>query len=90
MSTLCAILFLGGFWPIDFFHNAGHPLWFALKVIPLCFLFIFVRANYPRMRYDHLMDLGWKIFLPQTFGFFLFVCGILVSFGGLPCNFIII
>lgn len=67
MSGMTAILFLGGWLPpIDnaFFNAIPGLIWFALKVFFLLFCFIWVRATLPRYRYDQLMRLGWKIFLP--------------------------
>jgi len=49
-----------------------------------CYLFILVRAAFPRYRYDQLMDLGWKTFLPLSLGYLLLITGILVTFDGAP------
>lgn len=57
---------------------------FALKMVFSLIIFILIRASYPRYRYDHLMNVGWKIFLPLTLGYLLFIAGILKIFGGLP------
>jgi NADH-quinone oxidoreductase subunit H len=54
-----------------------------LKTIIITFLFIFVRANLPRFRFDQLMFIGWKIFLPLTLGFVLFFSGLLTAFSSL-------
>lgn len=62
MSILCSVFFLGGFSPF--------------KAIFFMFGFIWVRAAYPRLRYDQLMRLGWKVFLPLALAFFLFSCSI--------------
>lgn len=53
---------------------------FALKIIFILFLFIAIRAALPRYRYDQLMTLGWKVFLPFSLGWLMFICGLLVSF----------
>ena len=69
MSSMSTILFLGGWLPpldIDFFQNIPGFIWFLLKVTFLLFLFLWVRATLPRYRYDQLMKLGWKIFLPLS------------------------
>jgi NADH-quinone oxidoreductase subunit H len=44
-------------------------------------MFIFIRANFPRFRYDQLMSIGWKTFLPFTLGYLIFIAGISVTFG---------
>jgi NADH-quinone oxidoreductase subunit H len=77
LSALFSLLFLGG-WisPIWFIGNSS--LWFILKILLISFLIIKVRANYPRFRYDQLMNLGWKIFLPLAIGYFLFVICFLI------------
>ena len=58
--------------------------WFSLKVSVLLFVFIWVRAAFPRYRYDQLMRLGWKVFLPLSLGFLFFVSGVLMAFDWLP------
>jgi len=67
MSAVTAILFLGGWLGINI----------AIKITLICFLFVTVRAAYPRYRYDQLMDLGWKVFLPISLGILLLVGGII-------------
>ena len=67
ISAFASILFLGGWLsPIDneFFNAIPGPLWLSIKVLILLFGFIWVRATLPRYRYDQLMRLGWKVFLP--------------------------
>lgn len=87
MCSMCTILFLGGWLPplsiIPFTWIPGS-IWFGFKVVLLLFTFIWVRATFPRYRYDQLMRLGWKIFLPFSLGWVLFVAGILISFDWLP------
>jgi len=56
------------------------PFLFAIKAIIICFLFVLVRATFPRYRYDQLMDIGWKIFLPISLAYLLFIAGILLTF----------
>lgn len=84
MSALTSILFLGGWQPLPFMGFIPAGVWFGLKICVFVTLFIWVRAILPRYRYDQLMDLGWKCFLPLSLGFLLFVTGILVSFDWLP------
>lgn len=81
MSLLKAILFLGGWSACIPLPNA---LVLTLKGLVFCFLFVLVRATFPRYRYDQLMDIGWKIFLPLATGYLLFVVGILMYFDALP------
>jgi NADH-quinone oxidoreductase subunit H len=87
MSSLTAILFLGGWLPlINIFPLNLLPgsLWFSLKICLGVVFFIVMRAALPRYRYDQLMALGWKIFLPFSLGWLLFTVAILVSFNWLP------
>lgn len=64
LSAIISILYLGGW------HGPGPewlgPLWLILKVVCLLFFFIWIRATYPRFRYDHLMELGWKVLIPLS------------------------
>lgn len=57
---------------------------FVVKLNIVLFLFIWVRAAFPRYRYDQLMRLGWKVFLPISLGFVLFVAGLLIAIDALP------
>jgi NADH-quinone oxidoreductase subunit H len=87
MCALCSILFLGGWLPpfnILPFTLIPGPLWFGIKISAMAFLFIWVRAAYPRYRYDQLMRLGWKVFLPLSLAWVLFTAGILVGFDWYP------
>lgn len=73
MSTVTAILFLGGInAPLSFLSFLPGSLWLSLKTLLVLFTFIWVRATLPRYRYDMLMNLGWKVFLPLTLAGFLF------------------
>jgi NADH-quinone oxidoreductase subunit H len=68
MITLCGLattLFLGG-WHFPFAHGVDFlgPVWFVIKLVSLLFVFIWLRATLPRLRYDQLMSFGWKILLP--------------------------
>tara|TARA_B100000787_G_scaffold168169_1_gene156405 strand:- start:40 stop:1032 length:993 start_codon:yes stop_codon:yes gene_type:complete len=87
MCALCSILFFGGWLPpmaILPFTLIPGPLWFGIKVAFMAFLFVWVRAAYPRYRYDQLMRLGWKVFLPLSLAWVLFTAGILVGFDWYP------
>jgi NADH-quinone oxidoreductase subunit H len=87
MSSLTTILFLGGWLPpFDWkiLQIIPGPIWFSLKVSFFVILFIWVRAAFPRYRYDQLMHLGWKVFLPLSIGWLVLTAGILISFDWLP------
>lgn len=65
MAALATLLFLGGWLaPVEFLSFIPGPVWFLLKIFCVLFIFIWVRAALPRFRYDQLMRLGWKVFLP--------------------------
>lgn len=69
VSTLASLLFLGGWLPpIDsaLFNWIPGWIWLGLKTFVICTLFLWVRASFPRYRYDQIMRLGWKIFIPVT------------------------
>ena len=69
MSSMTVILFLGGWLPpFDIYPLNVVPgiFWFTIKIIFILFLFIWVRGTFPRYRYDQLMRLGWKVFLPLS------------------------
>jgi NADH-quinone oxidoreductase subunit H len=69
VSTLCVLLFLGGWLsPIDseLFNWIPGWIWLAIKVFVVVTMFLWVRATFPRFRYDQIMRLGWKIFIPVT------------------------
>ena len=87
MSALTSILFLGGWLsPIPFapFTWVPGPIWFIAKICLVLFMFIWVRATFPRYRYDQLMRLGWKVFLPLSLGWLVLTAGVLLAFGWLP------
>lgn len=83
MSSLNTILFLGG-WLAPFYLNfLPDSFWFGIKVTFFVILFVVARAILPRYRYDQLMRLGWKVFLPFTLGWFILTSSILLSFNWL-------
>ncbi|WP_448187897.1 NADH-quinone oxidoreductase subunit NuoH [Azospirillum sp. sgz301742] len=87
VSAMTTILFLGGWLPpLDIAPLNWIPgvVWFALKIAFCLFVFIWVRATMPRFRYDQLMRLGWKVFLPFSLGWVVLTAGVLVAFGWLP------
>ncbi len=87
MSSLTTILFLGGWLPpIDIapFNWVPGPIWFVLKICVCLFTFVWVRATYPRYRYDQLMRLGWKVFLPFSLVWLVLTAAVLKLTGWLP------
>ena len=87
MSSLISILFLGGWLPLfDIFFLNWIPgsIWFSLKISLGVVFFIWMRAALPRYRYDQLMALGWKIFLPLSLGWLMLTVSVLLSFNWLP------
>lgn len=58
--------------------------WFFIKIAFIAFSYVWVRATLPRYRYNQLMSIGWKVFLPVTFGLLVFYIGLLILFDGLP------
>ena len=86
MSALTTILFLGGWLPpadIGFLTIVPGPIWFILKIAFCLFCFLWIRATFPRYRYDQLMRLGWKVFLPLSLAWVVLTAGFLVFTGGL-------
>ncbi|CAH2604846.1 NADH:quinone oxidoreductase subunit H [Rhodovastum atsumiense] len=84
MSAMTSILFLGGWLgPFGILPALG-PLWLTLKICFLLFVFIWVRGTFPRYRYDQLMRLGWKVFLPLSLLWLVITAGVLMAFGWLP------
>jgi NADH-quinone oxidoreductase subunit H len=84
MSTMTSILFLGGWYgPFGLLPQFG-PLWLILKICFFLFVFIWVRGTFPRYRYDQLMRLGWKVFLPLSLLWLVITAGVLLAFGWLP------
>jgi NADH-quinone oxidoreductase subunit H len=86
MSAMTSILFLGGWLaPFNLPTPAWMgPLWLILKICAVLFVFLWVRATFPRYRYDQLMRLGWKVFLPLSMAYLVIVAGVLLAFGWLP------
>ena len=87
MSSLTVILFLGGWYPpIDIFPLNLIPglVWFVFQGFLILFIFLWVRATFPRYRYDQLMRLGWKIFLPFTLVWVVITSAFLFYFDMLP------
>jgi NADH-quinone oxidoreductase subunit H len=87
VSAMTTILFLGG-WLAPFgvvpFTWVPGIVWFLLKVALVMFCILWVRATFPRFRYDQLMRLGWKVFLPFSLFWLVLTAGVLVAFDWVP------
>lgn len=85
MSSFNVILFFGGWLsPFAFLEFVPGYFWFASKICFFVILFIWIRAALPRYRYDQLMGLGWKIFLPISLTYLMLTFCILSSFNIMP------
>ena len=87
MGGMTVVLFLGGWLPpldIAPLNWIPGPIWFGAKIAAVMFVFIWVRATFPRYRYDQLMRLGWKVFLPLSLLAVVVYSGVLVAFDWLP------
>jgi len=85
MSALNSILFFGGWLsPFYFITIVPGSFWFSVKICFFVLLFIVMRAALPRYRYDQLMGLGWKVFLPLSLAYLMLTFSILISFNFLP------
>lgn len=83
MCTLISTLFLGGWLPIlnfEIFYLLPGNIWFILKILFLLFSFVWIRVTLPRYRYDQLMRLGWKIFLPLSLAWIILLSSVFISF----------
>jgi NADH-quinone oxidoreductase subunit H len=89
ISAMTALLFLGGWLPplsiVPFTWIPG-VVWFLLKVALVMFCILWVRATFPRFRYDQLMRLGWKVFLPFSLFWLVLTAGVLVAFDWVPAR----
>lgn len=87
VSGMTAVLFLGGWLPpLDMAPFTWIPgvVWFGLKISAVLFFFLWVRATFPRYRYDQLMRLGWKVFLPFSLLWVVVTAGAALAFDWLP------
>lgn len=85
MSSLNVILFFGGWLPpFEFLGFIPGSFWFGIKICFFVILFVWMRAALPRYRYDQLMGLGWKVFLPLSLTGLMLTSSILISFNWLP------
>jgi len=84
MSSFSIILFLGGWLaPFSFLNFIPGIFWFSIKIVFFIIIFVLLRAGLPRYRYDQLMSLGWKVFLPLSLGWLLFIGSLLLEFNWL-------
>ena len=80
VSILAVIMFLGGWLPpFEFLSFIPGWIWLGIKTFVVVSMFIWIRATFPRFRYDQIMRLGWKIFIPVTLVYLVFVGGWLLS-----------
>ena len=87
MCAMTSILFLGGWLPIvdvPVLNWVPGVIWFLVKLLFVFFMFAMVKAIVPRYRYDQLMRLGWKVFLPISLFWVALTAGVLVAFGWAP------
>ena len=87
LSGLCVVLFLGGWLPpfhVEPFTWIPGVVWFIAKTAFIIFLFTWTRATLPRYRYDQLMRLGWKVFLPASLAWVVITAGAMHLFGWMP------
>ncbi len=87
MCAMTTILFLGGWLPVidvPVLNWIPGVIWFLIKVLLVFFMFAMVKAIVPRYRYDQLMRLGWKVFLPLSLFWVALTAGVLVTFGWAP------
>jgi NADH-quinone oxidoreductase subunit H len=85
MSSLNVILFFGGWLPpLEILGFIPGSIWFGLKICFFVVLYVWIRAALPRYRYDQLMGLGWKVFLPASLTYLMLTFSILVSFNMMP------
>src|SRR5215469_13081329 len=89
VSAMTSILFLGGWLspiPIAPFTWIPGPIWLIAKILFVMFVFLWVRATFPRFRYDQLMRLGWKVFLPLSLFWLVLTAGVLTAMGWVPSH----
>jgi NADH-quinone oxidoreductase subunit H len=87
VSAITATFFMGGYLPpfnIGFLEIIPGIIWFISKIVFLLFIFLWLRATLPRYRYDQLMRIGWKFFLPLTLFWVVFVASVLMLTDNLP------
>jgi len=83
MSALAVIFFFGGWMPILVLDFIPGWIWFGLKLIIFMYIFVIIRATLPRYRFDQLMLIGWKIFLPISLVLVFIYLGLLLVINNL-------
>jgi NADH-quinone oxidoreductase subunit H len=89
VSAMTSVLFFGGWLPpfsVPPFTWIPGWIWFFLKIAFCLFVFLWVRATFPRFRYDQLMRLGWKVFLPFSLAWLVLTAGVLIATGWVPAS----
>jgi NADH-quinone oxidoreductase subunit H len=89
MSSFCVVLFFGGWLSMFTFIDdlvLLSPLFFVLKVMFILYIFVWCRASFPRYRYDQLMRLGWKVLLPLSISYLMFISVVLFLFNAFVIN----
>lgn len=85
MSSINVILFFGGWLaPLSILNFIPGSFWFGIKIVFFVILFVWMRAALPRYRYDQLMSLGWKVFLPISLAYLMLTYSVLICFNFLP------
>lgn len=85
MSMLSVLMFFGGWYtPFEWLSVEQSAVFFSFKVLFIIYLFIWIRASVPRLRYDQLMSFGWKVILPLSLGWFFFTACMLFFLDGFP------
>jgi NADH-quinone oxidoreductase subunit H len=86
-STMITIFFLGGWYPrleLSLLYKIPGLISFVLSIVLLLLIFVWIRATIPRYRYEQLMRLGWKLFLPISVLWVVLISGVLLFTGNLP------
>ena len=89
VSVMTAILFLGGWLPlfdVAPFTWVPGPIWLLMKTLFAMFCILWVRATFPRFRYDQLMRRGWKVFRPFSLLWLVLTAGVLTAFHWVPAH----
>ncbi len=80
-SAIIVTLWFGGYDGPKIAGNSIGPFWFAVKVLIILFIYVWIRATLPRLRYDQLMELGWKRLIPASLAMLMIVAGRQINYG---------